>query len=288
MKCNELVIRLSGGLGNQLFQISAGLFAAKNSGITSICLDARFISNYETKRNLESGFIFEHFENVKLRSLDNFFISIASRFRLARILDKRIGSFAFISSPAMLFNLNGRQLCSILLDGYFQDPSIASSVKSQGDIFGVLNKTHRHLRDLLPKAYFEYVAVHIRRGDYVSSKNASKVFKTIPLDYYRSAVKKFPSNTKFIIFGDDPKAISAFSDEIGGLDAGSLRLNLSEEFMLMTLADHYVIANSTFSWWAAYLGYNESKRIIAPRSWYVDKGRSLNNPLLMQYFELLD
>lgn len=288
MKSKRVVVRLSGGLGNQLFQIAAGLLAANKSGISSIYLDARFISNYETKRNLESGFIFEHFENVTPGVLNAFFISFASRFRVARILDKRIGSFAFIGYPETLFNLDGSQLKNILLDGYFQSPSIAYSLKNQGGIFDKLTRSYKNLKESLPKAYARYVAVHIRRGDYVSSKNASKVFKTISLDYYRSAVKHFPLNTKFIIFGDDDETRSAFSDEIGGLDASSLRLNLSEEFMLLAMAEHYVIANSTFSWWAAYLGYNESKRVIAPRDWYVDNDRSLQNPLLMNYFELLD
>lgn len=288
MAAKEIVVRLSGGLGNQLFQIAAGLLAANRSGICSICLDARYISNYETKRNLESGFIFEHFKNVKLGTLNIFLISCATRFRVARILDKRIGSFAFIGSSEMLSNLDSSRLKNILLDGYFQDPLVASFLKSQGDIFDKLTKSYKNLKDMLPKAYVEYVAVHIRRGDYVFSKNASKVFKTILLDYYRSAVNGFPSNTKFIIFGDDAETRSTFSDEIGGLDAASLGLNLSEEFMLLAMADHYVIANSTFSWWASYLGYNESKRVIAPRNWYMDKDRSLNNPLLMKYFELLD
>lgn len=288
MASKEIIVRLSGGLGNQLFQIAAGLLAAKKSRFSLICLDPRFIANYETKRNLESGFIFEHFENVKLISLNNFFISIASRFRFGRILDKKIGSSAFVGSSETLFNLNDCKFESILLDGYFQHPLIASSLKTQFKFFDNFTKSYEKLKYNLPKGYFKYVAIHIRRGDYVSSKNASKVFKTIPLDYYQTAVKKFPSNTKFIIFGDDAETILAFSDEIGGLDAASLRLDLSEEFMLMAMADHYVIANSTFSWWAAYLGYDESKRVIAPRSWYVDKGRSLNNPLLMKYFELLD
>jgi hypothetical protein len=55
--------------------------------------------------------------------------------------------------------------------------------------------------------------------------------------------------------------------------------------MLLAMANHYIIANSTFSWWGAYLGYNESKRIIAPRNWYVDMDKNTRNVLLMKYFE---
>jgi hypothetical protein len=288
MSSRKVVVRLSGGLGNQLFQIAAGLLAAEKSGIHVVYLDAQFLSNYEVARNLESDFIFKLIKNIKLGIAEKTLISFASHLRIARILDKRIGNCAYIGSTKTLCNLDGSQLKNILLDGYFQDPLVALSLQSQGDIFEKLTELYKSFKDLLPKVYIEYVAVHIRRGDYVSSKKASKFFKKIPLDYYRSAVKKFPLNTKFIIFGDDAETISAFSEEVSGLNAASLRLNLSEEFMLLAMADHYVIANSTFSWWAAFLGYDKSKRVIAPRNWYVNNERSLNNPLLMEYFEILD
>jgi hypothetical protein len=288
MDSRKIIVRISGGLGNQIFQIAAALLASQKSGISSIFLDDRFLSNYETKRDLDSDFIYKHFKNMKIGYVNNIFISNASRLRVARILDKKIKSSAFISSSEVLLNMDGSQLKNILLDGYFQDPLVACALKSDGEFFRKMAGLYGHIKNSLPLGYDKYVGIHIRRGDYVTSKSASKVFRAISLDYYREAIKKFPLDTKFIIFADDAEIRSNFSREIGALDVGLLNLKLSEEFMLLANADHYVIANSTFSWWAAYIGYDESKRVISPHIWYSDEQRSLKNPLLMQYFEMLE
>jgi hypothetical protein len=287
--CNgKVVVRLCGGLGNQFFQLAAALFVAEKNNIPLIYLDTRFIANYQSKREFEVGFICKYLPNVHIGIKQKTIFSFASRYRLSRLLNMVIGTIGFFDSFESISTLKKSGAKSFLLDGYFQDSSIAYALKNNQNIFDNLSKEYSNLKKLLPKEYKHYVAVHIRRGDYINSVVGPQVFKNISLDYYFLAIKRFPKNIKFIIFGDDIEVCSNFSNQIGGLTASSLNLTLSEEFMLLAMADHYVIANSTFSWWAAYLGYNESKRVIAPRDWYVNKERSLKNPLLMKYFELLD
>ena len=111
------------------------------------------------------------------------------------------------------------------------------------------------------------VALHIRRGDYL---NAVHIIGVIPLDYYRTCVaelqKYFPDVTAFI-----------FSDDLNWVRE-NLKLDVpteyvedcesdNEEFLLMSLCKHTVIANSTFSWWAAWLNSNPDKRVFAPLPW---------------------
>ena len=176
-----------------------------------------------------------------------------------------------------------------MLDGYFQHPDFALPKIDRQILFSKLSAEFSYLLKRVPSpSELRRVSIHIRRGDSVSSKAASTVFNTIHLEYYRSAIKMFPSHTLFLIFGDDPTLVSTFAKEIGGIDVPSLHLSLKEEFMLMALCDHYIIANSSFSWWPSHLGYSDSKRVISPRHWYVDIERSNKNPLLMPYFELLD
>ena len=180
--------------------------------------------------------------------------------------------------------------CSwLVLDGYFQHPDLALPALLRESLFTKLAIEFSYLTNLPQlSGHSELVSLHIRRGDFVSSKAASSVFKKIELDYYRTAIRKFSENSLFLVFGDDPELTSAFAREIGGIDIPSLGLSLKEEFMLMALADHQIIGNSSFSWWAAYLGHSTGKRVVAPRNWYLDAVRSQANPLLLPYFELLD
>ncbi len=67
-----------------------------------------------------------------------------------------------------------------------------------------------------------------------------------------------------------------------------MSLTLEQEFCLLMSSDHHVIANSTFSWWAAYLGTKPGGKVISPQNWYHDQLRSQANPLLLQHFHLID
>ena len=284
----RIVIRLSGGLGNQIFQLFAGWHAAQFQSSDEIFLDLRFLGKYETIRKFELDFISSHLSNVSILADFSFFPALASRMRFGKILDMTIGPYAFISSPNKLHYLNSSTLSCVVLDGYFQHPKLAPPAIVRLSLFNKLSQQYSYLRHkltLLPN--IAAVCVHIRRGDYVSSKSASSVFKAISLNYYRAAVRSFGADVKFLVFGDDPLTTSQFAKEVGGVDIATLGLALSEEFMLMALCDHHIIANSTFSWWASYLGYVPGKRVIAPKDWYIDANRSRLNPLLLPHFELI-
>lgn len=284
----NILVRLSGGLGNQLFQLNAGMFFARNNSTDYIFLDCRFLSGYETRRDFELDFIIKYFPNVGVSYVSSDFPAWASRLRFGRLFDTSINSFAFITSSYKLRKSIGTSLKWLILDGYFQEPVLSIPHVDRQLLFGKVAHEFSYLRRDLPiYASIPVVSVHIRRGDFVSSKAASAVFNTVSLSYYRAAVRLFPAGVEFLVFGDDPSITSEFADEIGGINVASKELTLKEEFILMSLCDHHIIANSTFSWWAAHLGHRDGKRVIAPRDWYVDTARSRNNPLLLSHFELL-
>lgn len=103
------------------------------------------------------------------------------------------------------------------------------------------------------------VSIHIRRGDYLKRAVTRKYHGVLNLDYYRRAMElivKRVKNPRFFVFSDDP-TISDFSG-----------LTNSEELILMSFCKHNIIANSSFSWWGAWLNKNPSKVIIAPKRWF--------------------
>lgn len=147
-------------------------------------------------------------------------------------------------------------------DFYYQDPEYFKGYEEQiKTLFGT------------GIGYLEQVGIHIRRGGNPSrpeepnySENPFYVNLT-ETDYYERAMALFPDDD-FVIFTDDPEWCKKKykGDRIQIMERG----NDVEDFNLLASCKHQIIANSSFSWWAAYLNPNPSKRIIAPKQWYSD------------------
>ena len=119
------------------------------------------------------------------------------------------------------------------------------------------------------------VSVHIRRGDYVTDPGTAKVHGTCPPDYYRQALalieRKIPA-PHFFIFSDDiawvRQNLKSRSPAFF-VDHNQQRQDY-EDLRLMSGCRHHIIANSTFSWWGAWLAANPNKIVIAPKKWFND------------------
>jgi hypothetical protein len=132
--------------------------------------------------------------------------------------------------------------------------------------------------DLVEEAKMTHsVALHIRRGDYVQNDKFSKIFNSLSLDYYKNAIDHVSGkdkNIKLFIFSDDigwAKSNLSFLAEIDHVFIEN-QLNSMDflEFSLMCQCKHFIMANSTFSWWAAWLGQKSNSIVIAPKNWYSD------------------
>jgi len=115
--------------------------------------------------------------------------------------------------------------------------------------------------------FIPHVSIHVRRGDYVGNPFYIDLMET---DYYEKAIALFPDR-KFLVFSDDPdfcKKQEIFSD--------SSRFQVMEktdeisDFNLQSSCSDHIIANSSWSWWTAWLCPNHGKKIIAPKLWYSD------------------
>lgn len=118
----------------------------------------------------------------------------------------------------------------------------------------------------------ESVAVHVRRGDYVSSARAAQGHGVLGVSYYRNAVRELRRRgiePEVVVFSDDPGWCAANLD----LDASTtwMPANLEEpeqDLLLMAGCRHHVIANSSFSWWGAWLAEHLDQVVVAPRNWF--------------------
>ena len=123
--------------------------------------------------------------------------------------------------------------------------------------------------------YLSQVGVHVRRGlnPYIPTEpkyNDNPFhFNICDTDYYERAMAMFPWE-KFVIYSDDPEYCRERfkGDNIQVVERGKDDV---EDFNLLASSKHLIIANSSFSYWAAYLCPNESKKIIAPKQWFTDK-----------------
>ena len=113
------------------------------------------------------------------------------------------------------------------------------------------------------------IALHIRRGDYII--NSENHFN-LPIEYYEAALKHFDDDRNVIVFSDDSKWChdqSLFSDDRFIVsDNDDNRVDLC----LMSLCSDFIIANSTYSWWGAWLSPNKNKKVIAPVQWFGKTG----------------
>lgn len=118
------------------------------------------------------------------------------------------------------------------------------------------------------------VSVHIRRGDYVLDPPTTRTHGVLPLEYYQAAtalILEHIPNPTFFVFSDDIPWIKGNLHveraDIIYVDHNSDEMDF-EDLRLMSHCQHHIVANSSFSWWGAWLSSNENKMVVAPRKWY--------------------
>ena len=113
------------------------------------------------------------------------------------------------------------------------------------------------------------IALHVRRGDYI--KNAENHFN-LPSVYYEAALSKFDADRNVIVFSDDP----VWCHDEGTFADDRFIISENEDnrvaLCLMSLCDDFIIANSSYSWWGAWLSTNKDKTVIAPAQWFGKTG----------------
>jgi hypothetical protein len=253
-------VELMGGLGNQLFQVAATLSYSKDHDINPVFpvhpkQSASRKVAYKTSFFHELTFNSAHYNDV------------------TTFTEK---SFKYTPIPAP--TASGKPL---KLSGYFQTEKYFEKHKNY-----ILNIIALPLKfqETIKKKYIDIashpltVSIHVRRGDYLRLQHVHYIQ---PIDYYERAIKQFNPKSLFVIFSDDI-AWCKTQDVFNSIPnkvyiSGEIDYN---DLYLMSLCKHNIIANSSFSWWGAYLNMNRKKKVIAPSMWFGASGPKDTQDLL--------
>lgn len=233
-----------GRLGNQMFQYASLRGIAANRGYDFGIPPSNFKNVWSDHQ------LFEVFElvnlpkkNIKLLDMGNAPIAKERDFRFDELLFKQcpneISIFGFFQSEKYFKNIRN----SILEDFTFRK-HILEPCKEMID--QVSNP----------------ISLHVRRADYLTNPNHT----SLPLSYYQKALKEFDKDRIVIVFSDDPEWCK--DQELFSPDRFMISENEDNaiDMCLMTLCSSHIIANSSFSWWGAWL--SNSDKIIAPEIWF--------------------
>jgi len=270
-----------GGLGNQMFQYAAGRRLAHIRN-THLKIDLSWfdsITAIDTKRHyaLNCFTINETFAAANdIKNLANrdklTFQNIISK-ALKKLLESK-GSH--IKEKYFHFDPNILSLpYNIYLEGYWQSEKYFKDIKDLIlDEFTVKTMPvdrNRELAEMITKD--NAVSLHVRRGDFISNPAASKFHGTCSLDYYHSAIERIAARVDhptFFVFSDDTAWVKdnlSISYPVTYINNNTDE-TAYEDMRLMSLCKHNIIANSSFSWWGAWLNRNTDKIVIAPSRWF--------------------
>lgn len=276
-----IIVRLQGGLGNQMFQAATGIALAKYHN-TKLKLDLSFLKKHNvttdtfTARYYELDIFDYKFDFADSRDLSVFF---PNRTQILKRFNKKTGKSVILNDIKNTTSFFNKTLKNTYLNGYWQNQHFF--LKHKEDVLNIFK--FKEPENLFNKK--NTVAVHIRRGDYLINKAAKDVLGVLPQDYYFNAfdfIFEKVSNSIFYIFSDDINwAKNNFKyKNINFVFAENQ--NPCADLNQMSLCEHNIIANSSFSWWGAWLNRNPDKIVIAPQKWYADEEKNRKSKIIPQ------
>ncbi len=261
-----IIVRLSDGLGNQMFQYAFGRALSARRGVP-LRLD---LSAYRRERKRSYGL-------GQFLTAESFMTDEEARGVIVRPLD---AAQPWWNQP-------------VVKEPHFHYSDEVTAVPSSGYFVGYW-QSERHFADMAELIRLEFtpkqpltgvnldvarmiatrnaVSLHVRRGDYVSDQTVNALHGVCSLDYYRRAVQHVAervSKPEFFVFTDDPDWTRA--NLILDFPAYLITQNQNapvEDLRLMTLCRHHIIANSSFSWWGAWLAGRPGQVACAPERWF--------------------
>ena len=283
-----IIVNLIGGLGNQMFQYAVGQALARARG-QSLRLDISGFDGYGLHQGFELLRVFTCETPIasddELRTILGWRAAPAVRRLLARPGFTALRGPTFIVEPHFHY---WRGVCDVpataYLQGYWQSEKyFANTAVALRADFGFrqpMSEVNAALAERIDRCMA--VSLHVRRGDYVSDSRTRAVLGPCSNNYYHAAMRYVAErvqNPEFFVFSDD---IVWARDNLNiGVSCHYIDHNRGTEsyndMRLMSLCRHHILANSSFSWWGAWLNPRENKVVLAPACWFSGDERRVDD-----------
>jgi hypothetical protein len=278
-----IIVKIHGGVGNQLFQLALALSLKARNPDNIVAIDTSFYNNTNSSATPREILLQEF-------NVEKFQIATINYLGKKNILDKLKGLLKKADDKFSIYETTNLFMPSVLnskqdayLNGYWQSyhyfNEIDTTLKKQFTPKHNLTSKSLEYKKIIA-SYTNSISLHIRRGDYLTKYN--EFYYQLTVDHYYKAIDLIKNKLKIatahlFIFSDDIewcKSQFTSNDDITFID-NTIKPD-HEDLLLMSYCQHNIIANSSYSWWAAWLNNNTNKIVIAPKKWYIKQEPEFN------------
>lgn len=254
---------LMGGLGNQMFQYAMAIALAERTSRT-VNLDTRFLRLTDAEHTPRAFALDAYDIHAAIDAVSLIKIKLMQKVRENE------------SNPAQ--QLSKIPKGSVFLQGFWQSQDYFADYRQLvSRHFSLAGPPSQRIKEFSQRVADEphSISIHVRRGDYVTNQAAAGFHGTCPLTYYQQAIRElkaqFPVRSCFVFTDDVEWVIKNFCIdlpfEVVAPDEASAP---AEDIRMMAMCRHHVIANSSFSWWGAWLSA-QNGTIVAPKRWFANE-----------------
>lgn len=294
-----ILVKLNGGLGNQLFQYAAGRSLAIRHGVELVIDTSAFKDLNGNGEDIFRPFGLQHFSPVA-RIANAADLTPFQRSKWSKAFDLLCISLGitrkgmYFREPYFHYFKNWKKLPDgVYLDGYWQSEKYFETIRSfllkelsmPNSLSVATVDTAQNIRSS------NSVSIHVRRGDYLSIPKNKELYAVCGIEYYNQAiqqVKSFVNDPVFFVFSDDPnwcRENLKLQDLVVVVDH-NVGDNSYQDLYLMSLCKHNIIANSSFSWWGAWLNDHPEKKVFAPKVWFNHATKDTNDLIPSTWIKL--
>jgi hypothetical protein len=247
-----------GGIGNVMFKLAASISTAIDNNV-----DYLFSNEFIRPPDIQYA----------TQGYPDYRVYYQSILRGIQFQDKLPTPYLVYTEPGFEYiPIPYEKGTNLLLDGGFQSERyFVNNKETIINLFKIPDHIEFQIKEAVPDIN-NFIAIHVRRGDYVNLPNHHPVQTR---EYYQKAVEEVGIDNKFLIFSDDLEGCKDMFDFIPTKYFYSTEVDWSDLYMMSICKDN-IIANSSFSWWAAYLNANPNKKVIAPSKWFGSANAHLN------------